>query len=110
MTLFDVPAVGNVRRTDSVQAVNGARRAAVKLPNRRERILEALGWRPMTDDELCVALNEDTRWWPSVKTARSALKKQGKVVATGRERRGQMVWRLASRREDAHETNVIDSL
>lgn len=92
--LFDDPPHSRVRRTDPLQSVSAARLASERLPSRSSRILDALSVRNMTDDEICHALGEHPRWWPSVKSARSLLKSKHKVFATDEERKGQTVWSL----------------
>lgn len=97
-TLFDVQPTAAVRRTDPIQSVNAARRASERLPSRRARILEALALRDLTDDEICETLGEPVRKWPSVKSARTGLKRDGLVVEVpGVERNGQRVWQTAER-------------
>lgn len=87
-SLFDAPAT---RTTDPQTSRDAAARVAPFRSSLRSRILDALV-RPMTDDELCAALGEPVRRWPSVKTARSALYGLHKVRWTGRERNGQREW------------------
>lgn len=103
LTLFDTQPKPAVRRTDPIQSVSAAQRAADALPNRRARIMDALDYGPLCDEDLCRVLGEHIRQWPSVKSARSGLKKNGKVVATGIECREhhQMIWRRADRRNHA---------
>lgn len=87
-TLFDLEPVGRARRHDPETSKVAARSA----PSWRDRILAALDENEFTDDQLCIHLGIPIRQWPSVKTARSALKAAGLVCWTGETRDGQRVW------------------
>lgn len=92
-TLWDQPLQSRVRTADPKTSYSAARMASEKLPSRTSRILDALAVRDMTDDEICIAIGEHVRWWPSCKSARSLLKSKGWLEATGEQRDGQQVWR-----------------
>lgn len=96
-TLFDTAPAGRARRTDPSTSV---RAAAHRSGSARTAILEAFRQHgPMTDEQLADRLAPAGFHGPTVKTARSALKDAGFIVATTRtepSRRGhpQIVWAL----------------
>ncbi len=92
LSLADAPLT---RITDPATSHHAAARVASARPSLRRDILRVFRTCfALTDDELCRALDVEVRKWPSVKTARSAMKKAGLLEASGVERGGQMVWRL----------------
>lgn len=110
-SLFETPPTASARKNATVTELTGARKASMREGSRRARIMELLDFAPMTDDELCLRLEANPRWWPSVKSARSrCVHVHHEVVGTGRERAGQEVWRRVDRPEHARAMNVIDSL
>ncbi len=99
--LFEFPPQGRSRHLDPITSKKAAaRQTPERVWSKRERIVAELGFGPLTDDELCAKCEPNPRWWPSWKTARSALKKDGIVVATSLVRNGQTVWRRADRPQD----------
>lgn len=95
MTAAQLDLFPKSRRSDPETSKRAAQRVAVIQGSLRARILEALV-RPLSDDELCGQLGIETRRWPSVKTARSALYTLGHLVWTGEVRNGQRVWQVYS--------------
>ena len=78
------------RRSDPETSHLAARRAA--KCDWAPRVLEVLTFRALTDKSICKALGVDPEKWGSVKTARSRLKKEGKVGWTGDILDHQRVW------------------
>jgi predicted ArsR family transcriptional regulator len=95
--LFPVEDHGRARRTDP----DTSRHAAAKVASVTDLIYAAfVTYGPMTDDALCERLELPTRRWPTAKTARSRLHKDGVLVDSGERRlsgagRPMIVWALA---------------
>ena len=82
------------RRSDPSTSRAAAQRMKAAAPSLEKQILDALAFRALTDDAICLSLGVDPRRWPSVKTCRSRMKNAGKVVWTGEVRDGQRLWTL----------------
>jgi len=106
-TLFDEP---RSRHTDPDTSRQAALRVASVAKSLEAQILDALAFRNLTDDAICLSLNIDARRWPSAKTARSRLKGRGLVVWSGDRRNGQQVWCLPQNRPAARVELVGDVL
>lgn len=104
LSLFDVPVEAAVRVSDPSTSIAAAR--SIEPGRTERRILEVFGqwpYRGFTDDELVGELERFALYGPTVKTARSRLSKQGRLVDSGKRRlsdrgRDQIVWVLAPSR------------
>ncbi len=96
MTQLSLLTEPRYRADNSSTSVAAARRVAASAGETQFLILgafEAHG--PLTDNELCRALDVDPLRWPTIKTARSRCKNAGWLIPTGEVRDGQQVWTLA---------------
>lgn len=99
MTDTQLAMFPGVRRTDPSTSHDAAGRVAIKAQGWARQVLDCLGTSgAYTDDEICRLCNVPTRYWPSMKSARSRLYTKCDpplVVPTGEIRDGQQVWRRA---------------
>lgn len=101
--LFDVDAP-RARHTDPSTSHRAAQRMAPAAPALEAQILDLLSrYRGgLTKDGVCERLRVDPRRWPSVASALSRLKGEGKLKWPGPEIDGQKVWALVEQRVEVH--------
>ena len=91
LSLFDV-SEPRARRSDPSTSKDAAVRVAPVAAKLPPRILECLQFRAMTADSICKTLDVDVRYWPTVKSCLSRMKKDGRLAWTGEQINGQNVW------------------
>lgn len=93
-SLFDKP---RARRSDPGTSKAAAARVSARSNAITGQILDLLGRYPygLTKDEVCRGLGVDARYWPTVASALSRLRRKGWLFWDGEED-GQHVWRLGA--------------
>jgi len=101
--LFNLAPTGRIRRGDYGTSIDATIKVGQSRMKLRGLIMEQLRKEPLTDRELCLRiLPDEPLRWQSIISARSGLKADSLVQATGERRDGRQVWRVFGMVQDIH--------